>query len=258
MDLGLDGKIAVTTASTAGLGLASALALAREGCRVVINGRDPARGEAALRLHPNFHFVEGDVCEESVREAVVAEALRTFGPPDILIGNTGGPRPSTALEEEPSGYETAARDLLVPLVHLAKLVVPQMRQRGWGRIVFITSGVVREPAESLVLSNSIRMAVHGFAKTLAREIAAFGVTVNCVMPGRIATERLVSLDETTARRSGRSVEEVRKFNEAAIPAGRYGTPEELGAVVAFLCSEKASYVTGAAVPVDGGLLRGHF
>jgi len=122
----------------------------------------------------------------------------------------------------------------------------------------VTSAVVREPHPTLVLSNAVRTAVHGYAKTLARHVAADGITVNCVLPGRIATDRVESLDRTAAERTGRSLEDVRKANERSIPAGRYGAPSELGNVVAFLCSERSGYITGAAIPVDGGALAGHW
>jgi 3-oxoacyl-[acyl-carrier protein] reductase len=133
-----------------------------------------------------------------------------------------------------------------------------MRDRGWGRIVFVTSIAVREPVEMLVLSNSVRMAVHGFAKSLSKQVAADGITVNCVMPGRIATDRIASLDGAAAAASGRSIEEIQGAARRSIPAGRYGDPSEFGAVVTFLCSQQSAYVTGASVPVDGGAATGHF
>jgi 3-oxoacyl-[acyl-carrier protein] reductase len=133
-----------------------------------------------------------------------------------------------------------------------------MRTSGWGRIVFVTSTVVREPVPMLVLSNSVRMAVHGFAKSLARQVAADGITVNCVLPGRIATDRVAQLDQVAADASGRSVEQVQEAARRSIPAGRYGEPAEFGATVAFLCSEQGAYITGASIPVDGGILSGHW
>jgi 3-oxoacyl-[acyl-carrier protein] reductase len=258
MDLGIEGKTAIVTASTDGLGFASALALAKEGCRVVINGRNEEKGRAAAKGHENLFFVKGDITDPATCESLLQSALAQFGEPTILVGNTGGPPPSRALDTEPDRYLDATRTLLLPLVEMSRLVLPYMKARRWGRLVFITSGVVREPADSLVLSNSIRMAVHGYAKSLAREVAAEGITVNCVMPGRIATARLRSLDEAAAKRTGRSTEEIIEENLKAIPARRYGSPEELGALVCFLCSEKASYISGTAIPVDGAASRSHF
>ncbi len=257
MDLGIEGKVAVVTASTAGLGLACALALLEEGTFVVLNGRDAGRLRGLDLPADRALVVEGDVTESETRRAIVDTAA-TFGVPQILVGNTPGPPPSRATDSGPDDLAEAARTLLVPQVDLVSRVLDGMVDSRWGRIVFITSGAVREPVEGLVASNSLRMAVHGYAKTLSREVAEYGVTVNCVMPGRIDTERVRALDRAAAERTGRKPDEVRAANEASIPARRYGKPHELGALVAFLCSERASYISGAAIPVDGGLLRSHF
>ncbi len=257
MDLGIEGKVAVVTASTAGLGLACALALLEEGAFVVLNGRDAGRLRGVDLPADRTLLVEGDVTESETRRAVVETAAR-FGVPQILVGNTPGPPPSRAADSGPDDLAEAARTLLTPQVDLVSRVLDGMVESRWGRIVFITSAAVREPVEGLLASNSLRMAVHGYAKTLSREVAGYGVTVNCVMPGRIDTERVRVLDRAAAERTGRMPDEVRAANEAAIPARRYGKPEELGALVAFLCSERASYISGTAIPVDGGLLRSHF
>lgn len=258
MDLGLDGKVALVTGSTSGLGLASARALAAEGASVVLCGR---RGDVATEEAeklPRARGVEADLTDPAAPERLVNGAVEAFGGLDVLVGSTGGPPPGTALGTPVDDYD-AALDLLVkPMVRLAHLAVPRMRERGGGRIVFVGSGTLREPNPMLALSNSVRMAVQGFAKTLSKEVAADGITVNCVLPGRIATDRVASLDEAAAESSGRSVEEVRERNERGIPVGRYGDPAEFGALVAFLCSEQAAYLTGAAVPMDGGALSGHW
>lgn len=259
MDLGLGGKVALVTGSTSGLGLACAEALAAEGASVVICGRrgDVAREQASGL--PSARGVEADLTDPDASQRLVDETLEAFGRIDVLVGSTGGPPPGTALGTDPDAYDDALDLLVKPMVRLAHLVVPRMREQGdGGRIVFVGSATLREPNPLLALSNSVRMAVQGFAKTLAREVAGDGITVNCVLPGRIATGRVASLDEAAAEASGRSLEEVRASNEGGIPVGRYGDPDEFGALVAFLCSRQAAYLTGAAVPVDGGVLSGHW
>lgn len=258
MDLGLEGKVALVTGSTSGLGLASAKALAAEGASVVICGR---RGELAVieaaRLGSAIGM-EADLTDPDTPARLVDTAISTFGRLDVLVGSTGGPPPGTAVDTDAEAY-TGALDLLVkPLVRLTHLALPSMRERGWGRIVFVTSAAVREPVPFLVLSNSVRMAVHGFAKSLARQVAGEGITVNCVLPGRVATERVAALDRAAAESSGRDIEQVQEAARRSIPVGRYGEPAEFGATVAFLCSRQAAYITGASVPVDGGALTGHW
>lgn len=258
MDLGLDGKVALVTGSTSGLGLASAQALAAEGASVVICGR---RGETATEEAeklPSARGLEADLTDPEAPERLVTETVEAFGGLDILVGSTGGPPPGTALGTDPDDYDAALDLLIKPMVRLAHLVVPRMRERGGGRIVFVGSATLREPNPMLALSNSVRMAVQGFAKTLSKEVAADGITVNCALPGRIATDRVASLDRSMAEAQDRSLEEVRERNEKGIPVGRYGQPAEFGALVAFLCSEQAAYLTGAAVPMDGGVLSGHW
>lgn len=258
MDLGLSGKVALVTGSTSGLGLACAQALAAEGASVVISGRrgDVAEREAAGM--PNAIGVEADITDPDAPKRLVDAVVARSGPIDIFVGSTGGPPRGTALETDADSYD-AALDLLVkPMVRLTHLVLPHMRSNRWGRIVFVTSSAVREPEPFLVLSNSVRMAVHGFAKTLARDVASEGITINCVLPHRIDTDRLATLDQAISQATGRSVDEVRQANAGRIPAGRYGEPAEFGAVVAFLCSEQAAYVSGASIPVDGAGLRGHW
>lgn len=258
MDLGLRDKAALVTGSTAGLGLASAKALAAEGVRVLICGR---RGELAKReadALPGAVGVEADLTDPASPQRLVEAALESFGRLDVLVGSTGGPPPGGALDVPADAYDDALHLLVTPMVRLAQLAVAEMRKQGSGRIVFVTSAAIREPIPTLVLSNAVRMAVHGFAKTLARQVARDAITVNCVLPGRIATDRIASLDEAAARASGRSLDEVRAASARSVPAGRVGDPAEFGAVVTFLCSEQAAYVTGAAIPVDGGVLSGHW
>lgn len=258
MDLGLAGKVALVTGATSGLGLASAKVLAAEGASVVLCGRRAELAEQEAAALPDAIGVAADVTDPDVPARLVDATLERYGRLDILVGSTGGPPPGTALDTPADAYDGALALLVKPMVRLSHLVIPHMREAGGGRIVFVTSTVVREPVPVLVLSDAVRMAVHGFAKTLAKQVAGDGITVNCVMPGRIATDRVASLDGAAAAATGRSVEDVRAVGERSIPAGRYGDPAEFGAAVTFLCSTQAAYITGASLPVDGGALAGHF
>ena len=258
MDLGLTGKVALVTGSTSGLGLASAKALSAEGASVVICGR---RGDLASSQAAGLERAVGlgaDLTDPDTPARLVDATLEAFGRLDILVGSTGGPPPGTAVDTDADAYSGALDLLVKPLVRLAHLCLPRMRENRWGRIVFVTSTAVREPVPFLVLSNSVRMAVHGFAKSLARQVAGEGITVNCVLPGRVATDRVAALDRAAAEASGRDIGQVQEAARRSIPAGRYGDPAEFGASVAFLCSQHAAYITGASVPVDGGALSGHW
>ena len=224
---------------------------------MLVGRREELAQDEASKL-PNAIGVGADITEPSTPKRLVDSALRAFGRLDILVGSTGGPTPGTALDVQADAYD-AALDLLVkPMVRLVHLALPEMRKNNWGRIVFVTSSAVREPIPMLVLSNSIRMAVHGFAKSLAKQVASDDVTVNCVMPGHITTDRTMQLARATAEASGRPVDEVLAETARRIPAGRSGDPAEFGAVVAFLCSQQASYVNGASIPVDGAALQSHW
>jgi 3-oxoacyl-[acyl-carrier protein] reductase len=258
MELGIAGKVALVTGSTSGLGLASAKALAAEGASVVICGRRGDLAEAEAAALPSALGLRADITDPAAPQRLVDATVERFGRLDILVGSTGGPAPGTALDTPADAYDGALDLLVKPMVRLVHLVLPGMRERGWGRIVFVTSTAIREPIPVLVLSNSVRMAVHGFATSLSKQVASEGITVNCVLPGRIATDRVASLDDAAAKASGRGIEDVRARNAKAIPAGRYGDPAEFGAMVAFLCSEQAAYVNGVSVPVDGGALAGHW
>lgn len=252
MNLGLEGKVALACASTAGLGLATARALAAEGASVVVTGR---RGELAARIAselPSAHGMGVDLTTPSAAEEIVTATMERFGRIDILVLNGPGPRPSRALELDATAVTDAVRLLLATQVELVHRTLPGMRERGWGRIVAVGSSGIVAPLPNLAASNLGRSALTAYLKTLASEVAADGVTVNVVVPGRIATDRVAAIDAVMAERSGQSPEQVRAASESAIPARRYGRPEEFGAVAAFACSELASYVTGTIIRCDGG------
>lgn len=254
MDLGITNRTAIVCASTAGLGLASARALAAEGANVVIFGRrgDLARTEAEAL--PSAVGLEADLNDPEAPERVVDVALATFGQVDILVWNSGGP-PLGAMVDQSLEDVDAVLDLLVrPFVRFTETVVPPMRNRRWGRVVAIGSSGVQQPIPNLALSNLARPAVAGICKTLANEVAGDGVTVNMVLPGRIATDRLTEHEAMRAGMEGVDVEEIRGRSLAMIPAGRFGDPDEFGQVVAFLCGEPAAYITGSQVRIDGGVI----
>ncbi len=260
MDLGIRGKVALVAASSRGLGRASAEALAAEGADLVLC----ARGETALRETAE-HIrrrsavrvvdVVADVATASGIDRVLAAAMGELGRVDILVTNGGGP-PAGAFETHArEAWDAAVRTTLTSVVELVRGALPGMRERRWGRIVNITSIAVKQPVDNLMLSNSIRAAVTGFARTLANEVAPFGITVNNVMPGYTRTARVEELAAHIATRDGTKTEDAFATWEREIPMGRLGEPAELGAMVAFLCSTSASYTTGASIPVDGGWIR---
>ena len=261
MDLALRGKIAIVGGASRGLGYACAKALAGEGADLTICSRNQAAIEAAaerLRQMTGAQ-IEPLVCDQRSAddiERLVSRTIERFGRIDILVCNTGGPPAGLFSDHDDAAWQAAFEGLLLSVVRLCRAVLPSMQQNGWGRIVANTSFAVKEPAERLILSNSLRAAVAGLVKTLSREIAKDGITVNCVCPGAFDTERLQSIFESEASASGRTPEDVRKAWESRIPIGRISRPEELGALVAFLGSEQASSITGASLPVDGGMLRG--
>lgn len=263
MDLGIAGRVALVAAASKGLGKAVATALAQEGCRLAIFSRDAdAVGRAAEEIRSSTGAEvlasRADVTVRKDLEAFVAQTLEHFGRVDILVTNAGGPPPGTFDDFDDEAWERAFQLNFLSAVRLIRLCLPAMRQQRWGRIVLLTSLAVKQPFEGLILSNAVRTGIVGLAKTLSFELAKDNILVNCVAPGRIATERVQQLDEARAAREGRSVEDVRHENERAIPLGRYGYPEEFGAVVAFLASERASYLTGVTLQVDGGMYRGTF
>jgi 3-oxoacyl-[acyl-carrier protein] reductase len=247
MDLGIAGRTAAVAASSAGLGLASARALAAEGVRVALCGRDRGRvDEAAASIGELAIPLVADVSTTEGATGFVAAAADALGAsPDILVTNAGGPPAGTFDSTPLDAYEDALKLNLLSVVAMCKAAVPAMRERRWGRVVAVTSIAVKQPVPTLILSNTARAGATGFLKTLAREVAADGVTVNSVLPGLHATDRLVSLHGGDVSDAARG-----------IPAGFVGDPADFGAVVAFLCSEHARFVTGDAVLVDGGQYSG--
>ncbi len=244
MDLGLRGKTALVCGASSGLGLASAEALAEEGANLVmVARRAPELQREAERI--GGRAVAGDVREAADLERAVRTAVEEFGGLDILVANSGGPPPSRATDLTPESVQSAIDLLLLPVVRLVNLALPHLLASGQGRIVLIASLGVREPIRNLVLSNAVRPGVVGYMKSLANELGPQGVTVNSLAPGRIATPRMQELYGGAP-----PAEET-----AQIPIGRLGEPRELGALVAFLCSSRASYITGTLIPVDGGLAR---
>jgi len=249
MDLGLNGKRAIVSAGTAGLGLGAAMALAAEGARVAVCGRDPKRLADALaaldRVGGNGAIgVEADVSTVAGAEAFVAAARERLGGVDILVTNGGGPPAGNAASTPLASYPGALELNLTSQVAMCLACIEEMKAQRWGRIVAITSVSVRQPIANLILSNTARSGYTGFLKTLAREVASFGITVNSLQPGLHATDRLVALYDDPAAVA------------AGIPAARLGDPEDFGAFVAWMCSAQASFVTGAQIPVDGGAYAG--
>lgn len=260
MDLGLRGRTAVVGGATSGLGRASAEALAAEGCNLLVWSRDAGRLSALASELRSAHGVKVAhvAADAATAEAAgtVAAAAEALGHIDILVSNAGGPPTVNPTATERAAWERTWQLLATTPIELATRLLPGMRQHGWGRVVAILSSGVRQPIGDLVYSNSGRSALAAWLKTTARTIAAEGVTLNGVMPGRIATPRIHELDSGRAEREGSTEEAVRSAHIATIPAGRYGRPEELGALVAFLASDRASYITGQLVAVDGGLIAG--
>jgi 3-oxoacyl-[acyl-carrier protein] reductase len=260
MDLGIGGRVALVGGSSAGLGKAVATRLASEGARVAVNGRDAARAESAAALIRSETGGEAiafpaDVSDPRQVETLVGAVAARFGRLDILVCNAGGPPPTTFAEAPPNAWQRALDLSLMSTVHLCRAAVPLMEKRRWGRIVCMTSFAARQPLPNLILSTTARAGVLGFAKCLADEVAPRGILVTTVCPGWFRTDRVTQLAAERAARQGTTPEAVLGAQIATIPVGRMGEPEELASVVAFLASERASYITGAVFAVDGGYLR---
>ena len=249
MDLGITGRTAIVGGASAGIGRAIAAALVAEGVQVVLSSRDPERTRAAADEVGAAAGIAWDTGDVAGADRLVDAAEAAVGPIDIVVVNTGGP-PSgpDPLAFDDEQWEDAHRHLVRSPMALLRRVVPGMRERGWGRVVGVASTSVREPLPAIVLSNAERSATLAAFKTLAREVAGDGVTINTLLTGRIATRRMSAIHGSLDAAEAAAARDV--------PAGRLGRPEEMAAAAAFLCSAHAAYVTGAALPVDGGLLRG--
>ena len=260
MDLGLKGKAALVTGASRGIGRGIALELAREGCRVALCARGKEALDAAAAevraLGVQTVATAADVTTAAGVQQAFDAATAAFGAVDILVNNVGGSTGSSFLETGDADWQRAIDLNLWPAVRLSRLVVPSMRARGGGAILVGTSSTVKEPFPNLALSNVMRAGVTALVKTLALELAPDQIRVNSLLPGRIATDRLNYLDQANATKAGITADEQRQRAMATIPAGRYGEPDEFGRAGAFLLSNAASYITGAALQVDGGLLRG--
>ncbi len=259
MDLGIRGTVALVAASSRGLGRATAEALAAEGADVALCARGGAALDEAAESIRRAHGVRvaavaADVADPAGIARAVA-AAESLGPVDILVTNAGGPPAGPFESHDAAAWQEAVRVNLASVVELVRAVLPGMKARRWGRIVNVTSIAVKQPVDNLILSNSVRAAVTGFARTLANEVAPFGVTVNNVMPGYTRTARVDELARRNASLRGTTPEDEFDGWARQIPMGRLGEPEEFGAMVAFLCSRQASYTTGASIPVDGGWIR---
>jgi 3-oxoacyl-[acyl-carrier protein] reductase len=255
MDLGLDKRRALVAGASRGLGRAIATALAAEGAEVVAVARDLARLDAlAAATPPGGGSIRARACD-----LTDAGAIESLGPvleqADILVINTGGPPPGPAADISDAVWSRQFEAMFLSAIRLTRLTLPGMRTRGFGRIIAIVSSGVIQPIANLGLSNALRAALVGWAKTLAGEVAGEGITVNCMAPGRIATDRVDELDRARATREGIELTRVQRESRAGIPLGRYGEADEFAAVAAFLASPRASYMTGGVIRVDGGMIR---
>lgn len=260
MDLKLKGRVALVGGGSRGLGRAIAEELLREGTAVAIASRDAAELDntakaLAAATGGNVVALPTDLSQDGAAEALVNRTREALGPIDILVTNQGGPPPGPFETHDAAAWANAYKLLLDSVVAQVRAALPDMKQRGFGRIITITSIAVKQPNEGLILSNSLRAGVTGLAKSLANELAPHGITVNNVMPGYTRTERLVDLAADIGRRKGISEAEAFAAWENQIPMGRIGEPRELAALVAFLASARASYITGTSIPVDGGWIR---
>jgi 3-oxoacyl-[acyl-carrier protein] reductase len=258
MDLGIRGRTALVLGGGGGLGGAIAKALAVEGVKIAVADIDTAAVRRSVD-QIEAHGGEGlglvwDLSDLTMVDKNVCAIESRFGPVEVLVNITGGPPPTPVAGQEPNLWSKHFSAMVLSVIAITDRVLPNMRARSWGRIITSTSSGVVAPIPNLGLSNSLRLSLVGWSKTLAREVARDGITANIILPGRIATERIRFLDEAKAKREGRSMEAVTAESTGSIPIGRYGNPEEYADAVAFLASNRASYITGSVIRVDGGLI----
>jgi len=258
MELGLNGRTALVLGGGGGLGSAIAMSLAAEGAKVAVADLD---AEAAARVAGEINAAGGtatgmawDLSDIGAIDAKVGEVEAGLGPVDVLVAITGGPPPGPASGQDPEVWGKFFQSMIVSVMAIADRVLPGMRERSWGRIITSTSSGVVAPIPNLGISNALRLSLVGWSKTVAGEVGRDGVTCNVVMPGRIATGRITFLDEKKAEREGRSVDDVRAESLAMIPMGRYGDPAEYADMVSFLASDRAGYITGSQIRIDGGYI----
>jgi 3-oxoacyl-[acyl-carrier protein] reductase len=258
MESGLKDKTALVLGGGGGLGRAISLALATEGAKVAvadIDSKSIEKTEAAVaRVGGVIVGLTWDLADLSQIDAQITRIEAELGSVGILVNITGGPPPTTAAGQNPELWTKHFQAMVLSVIAITDRVLPGMREHHWGRIITSTSSGVVSPIPNLGISNALRLSLVGWSKTLAREVGSDGITANVILPGRIATDRIKFLDEAKAKREGRTVEDVAAESTRTIPVGRYGKPEEYGAVVAFLASERAAYITGSVIRVDGGLI----
>jgi len=256
MNLGLKGKRALVLAASRGLGYACARGLAQEGCHLVICSRDEARIQAAAEqirkdTGARVEALVADVSNAAEAERLVGASVAAYGGLEVLVHNAGGPPAGGFSTVNEAQWKQAFEQNLMSFVRIVTAAVPEMKKAGYGRVLTIASSSIKQPIPNLVLSNAFRAGVWGLAKTMSQELASHGILVNVIAPGRIATERIDELDQANAARTGKPIEDVKKASVASIPMGRLGNPEEFANLVVFLASERASYISGQGMFVDG-------
>lgn len=258
MDLGIHGRTALVLGAGGGLGSAISEGLAREGCRVILADVDLASAERAaaaiVQTGGVAHPVAWDLSDVDAIEGKLARLKSEYGPIDILVNNSGGPKPGLTSDITDDEWRSYFDSMVLSLMRLTRLVIPDMQTRRWGRVITSTSSGVVTPIPGLAASNALRLALMGWSKSLAQEVAKDGITVNVVIPGRIATPRIAMLDQSRAKAAGLTPEAVAANSTSTIPVGRYGEPDEYANAVVFLASQRASYITGTSLRVDGGLI----